>query len=75
MIAPMLLLAALAAQPAPATAAAPTATDAKSWPTKEGDVVLGSFRFHDGETLPELRMHYTSWGSRIAIRPGKSTTR
>ena len=48
------LLAALAAQ----TAAPP----AKSWPTHEADVVLKDFRFADGESLPELRIHYTTLG-------------
>jgi homoserine O-acetyltransferase len=49
------LLAALALQSA--------APPAKSWATKEGDVVLKNFRFRDGESLPELRMHYTTLGS------------
>jgi homoserine O-acetyltransferase len=48
------LLAALAAQ-----VATPPAT---AWPTHEGDVVLKDFRFHDGESLPELRLHYTTLG-------------
>ena len=48
------LLAALAAQ-----AAAPAA---KVWPTHGADVILRNFRFADGESLPELRMHYTSLG-------------
>ena len=48
------LLAALAAQ----TAAPP----AKGWPTHEADVVLKDFRFADGESLPELRIHYTTLG-------------
>src|SRR5690242_14271553 len=48
------LLAALAAQ----TAAPP----AKTWPTQEHDVVLKDFRFRDGESLPQLRMHYTTLG-------------
>ena len=47
------LLAFVAAQ-----AAAPAAT----WPTAEADVSLANFRFRSGETLPELRMHYTSLG-------------
>ena len=47
------LLAALAVQ-----AAAPP----KSWPTSESDVVLRNFRFGDGESLPEVRMHYTMLG-------------
>src|SRR5690349_11487102 len=49
------LLAALAAQ----TAAPP----AKVWPTREGDVVLKDFRFGDGESLPQLKMHYTTLGA------------
>ncbi len=28
----------------------------------EGDVVLGNFRFTSGETLPELRIHYRTYG-------------
>ncbi|HEX8842722.1 MAG TPA: alpha/beta fold hydrolase, partial [Sphingomicrobium sp.] len=49
------LIAALAAQ----AAAAP----AKVWPTREGDVMLKNFRFRDGESLPEVRMHYTTLGA------------
>jgi homoserine O-acetyltransferase len=49
------LLAALAAQ-----AAAPPP---KAWPTREGDVALRNFRFADGESLPQLRIHYTTLGS------------
>ena len=48
------LLAALAVQ----TAAPP----AKTWPTREGDVVLKDFRFADGESLPQLEIHYTTLG-------------
>ena len=48
------LLGALAAQ-----AAAPAA---KTWPTHEADVVLNDFHFADGESLPELRIHYTTLG-------------
>src|SRR5690348_9575034 len=48
------LLAALAAQ----TAAPP----AKTWPTHEGDIMLKGFRFGDGETLPQLKIHYTTLG-------------
>ena len=49
------LLAAVAAQ----TAVPPP----KSWPTHEGDAVLKNFRFADGESLPELKIHYTTLGS------------
>ena len=48
------LLAALATQ-----AAAPPA---KTWPTHEADVILKDFRFADGESLPELKIHYTTLG-------------
>jgi homoserine O-acetyltransferase len=47
------LLAALAAQ---------SAAPPKSWPTREADVVLKDFRFRDGESLGELRIHYTTLG-------------
>jgi len=49
------LLAAVALQ-----AAQPLAP--KIWPTHEGDVVLKDFRFGDGESLPEVRIHYTTLG-------------
>jgi homoserine O-acetyltransferase len=49
------LLAALAAQVA--------APPPKTWPTREGDVLLKDFRFRDGERLPELNIHYTQLGS------------
>jgi homoserine O-acetyltransferase len=31
-------------------------------PTTPGDVVLKDFKFRDGETLPELRLHYATLG-------------
>jgi homoserine O-acetyltransferase len=37
---------------------------AASYPAPvEGDWVVHDFRFHSGETLPELRLHYTTIGS------------
>ena len=61
-----LLLAALAMQApsaAPTGWGAPAPAAAKSWPISESDVVLKDFRFRSGESLPELRMHYTTLGS------------
>lgn len=59
------ILALLAAQsltpPAlPTPAPAPTAV---SWPTREADYEIKNFRFRTGETLPTLRIHYTTLGS------------
>ena len=37
---------------------------AADYPTKqEGDWVVRDFRFHTGEVLPELRLHYTTLGA------------
>lgn len=48
-------------QSAPSVAqASPTAA---TWPTADGTVVLPSFRFGTGETLPELRLHYITLGT------------
>jgi len=46
-----------------AFAAQAAAPPAKVWPTREGDVVLKDFRFRDGESLPQLKIHYTTLGS------------
>jgi homoserine O-acetyltransferase len=46
-----------------AFAAQAAALPPKSWPTHEQDVVLKDFRFRDGETLPELRIHLTILGA------------
>ena len=60
-----LLLAALALQPtaAPTGWSAPAPVSTRVWPTRDSDVVLRNFRFRSGETLPELRMHYTTLGT------------
>lgn len=42
-------------------AAAPAS--AAPWPTSEGDFVIRDFHFKSGETLPELRIHYTTLGT------------
>jgi homoserine O-acetyltransferase len=59
----LLALAALAQAAPVAAAPIPVAAEAKSWPTQEGDVLLKDFRFGTGETLPELRIHYTTLGA------------
>jgi homoserine O-acetyltransferase len=35
-------------------------------PPKEGDWIAKDFRFHTGEVMPELRLHYTTIGTPIA---------
>jgi len=58
----LLFLAGVALQtPQPLAASAPPAT-ATTWPTREGDTTLRNFRFRSGETLPEVRMHWTTLG-------------
>ena len=43
----------------------------ESYPTPvDGDFVLRNFRFHSGETLPELRLHYRTIGQPRARRRG-----
>ena len=46
-----------------ALAAVFTAAHAADYPMpKEGDWIVKDFRFHTGEVLPELRIHYTTIG-------------
>ena len=59
MMSVFLFLAAAAAQPLPPAPPPPP----KVWPPREGDVVLPDFHFGSGETLPALRMHYTTLGA------------
>jgi homoserine O-acetyltransferase/O-succinyltransferase len=66
MLTPLLLLLAQASAPqtpplAAATAPAPAAAPAK-WPARDTEVTLRDFRFRSGETLPQLRINYTSLG-------------
>ena len=68
-----LLLAALL-WPAPALPAQPSrpAASATKAP-REGDFVLRDFRFHSGETLPELRIHYLALGQPARDAKGNIT--
>jgi len=58
----LLFLAAAVAQSGTAIQPAPTVAP-RSWPNREGDVLLKDFRFQSGEALPEIRIHYTTLGS------------
>ncbi|MDE2163736.1 MAG: alpha/beta fold hydrolase [Alphaproteobacteria bacterium] len=44
-------------------AGAAFAQNAPVFKTKEGDFTVRDFRFQSGETLPELRLHYTTLGT------------
>lgn len=35
----------------------------KDWPIQEADHVVKNYRFNSGETLPEVRIHYTTLGT------------
>jgi len=57
-----ILVAALQAAQPMGWSGGPVPAATKAWPTREQDVVLKNFRFQDGETLPEIRMHLTTLG-------------
>jgi homoserine O-acetyltransferase/O-succinyltransferase len=42
-------------------------------PTAEGDFVVKNFKFRSGETLPELRLHYTTLGKPVRNEEGRVT--
>lgn len=66
----MVLLAVLAlGQSASQPASAP-----QNWPTpQEGDYVVHHFRFQSGETMPEVRMHYSTLGKPVKDASGRTT--
>jgi homoserine O-acetyltransferase len=39
----------------------------------EGDFVIHNFQFHSGESLPELRLHYTTLGKPVKDAAGRAT--
>ncbi len=48
--------------------------DASNWPTpQEGDFTARNFHFQSGETMPEVRMHYTTLGKPIKDASGRTT--
>ena len=42
-------------------------------PTSEGDFVLHDFKFRSGESLPELKLHYTTLGKPAHDEQGRTT--
>jgi homoserine O-acetyltransferase len=68
------LLAALAMTPSSAVADTTTAApNPAPVAPHEGDFVVRNFRFHSGEMLPELRLHYTTLGTPKRDSRGKVT--
>src|SRR5213076_2376287 len=52
----------------------PTRGQTATWPaTTEGDFVVKNFKFRSGETLPELRLHYTTLGKPARDAQGRVT--
>src|SRR3981189_3143411 len=52
----------------------PARGQAAPWPgTTEGDYVAKNFKFRSGETLPELRLHYTTLGKPTRDAQGRVT--
>jgi hypothetical protein len=56
-------------------AAAPAAFAQTTWPNqKEADYIIKDFRFADGETIAELRMHYMTLGTPKRNAAGETST-
>ncbi len=49
------------------------ASAGEHWQTHEGDFVIRNFHFRDGETLPYLRLHYTTLGEPVRDAQGGVT--
>src|SRR5438552_15737827 len=41
--------------------------------TTEGDFVVHNFKFHSGESLPDVRLHYTTLGKPVRDAQGRAT--
>ena len=58
----------------PALMSLPARGQTAKWPaTTEGDFVAKDFKFRSGETLPELRLHYTTLGKPVRDAQGHVT--
>jgi homoserine O-acetyltransferase/O-succinyltransferase len=65
------LVLALAAVSAPAQQAT---ADKATWPApQEGDFIVHDFHFQSGETMPAVRMHYTTLGKPVQDASGRTT--
>ncbi len=66
-----LAFASVAAAQTPKTTSA--ANTPEHWQTQEGDFVVHDFHFHDGETMQDLRLHYTTLGKPERDAQGRVT--
>jgi homoserine O-acetyltransferase len=48
-------------------------SQAQQLATKSGDFVINNFKFKNGETLPELKLHYTTLGQPVRDAQGRVT--
>lgn len=53
--------------------ATPPAPTSHKWPDTQGSYTIRDFKFHSGETLPELRIGYTTLGTPIRDSAGRIT--
>jgi homoserine O-acetyltransferase/O-succinyltransferase len=68
----VVIVACLSAKAVPAHPQA-TATAPKYPPTTEGDFVVHNFKFESGESLPDLKLHYTTLGKAAKDAQGRTT--
>src|SRR6266436_758478 len=55
-------------------ASLPGLSQTAKWPgTTEGDFIVKNLKFRSGETLPELRLHYTTLGKLVRNAEGRAT--
>jgi homoserine O-acetyltransferase len=52
-----------ATAPAQTMSSAPTPPPATHWPAQSGDYIAPNFHFADGQSLPELKLHYLTLGA------------
>jgi homoserine O-acetyltransferase/O-succinyltransferase len=55
------------------SAAQDSASPKAQWKAQEGDYTVPNFKFHDGESLPELRLHYRTLGKPARDTRGRVT--
>lgn len=60
---PLLLLQAATTQTPPLTPASKSAPSVSKWPARDAQFTVRDFRLRSGETMPELRINYTTLGS------------